>query len=93
MSEIEKEENADESDVEETDVTPVTFTEVQDCIQRMKDFALQRGLTSVLTNVMDLDSEISEIMAKTKTVQPKIMDFFKQWNLFKLELLTLNNIG
>lgn len=57
--------------------TPVTLADVQDCLFPMREFAFQWGLYSVLSNIMDIDTDLASIATTSHSTYSKISDFFE----------------
>ena len=71
---------SDNSDDESCDsVEPVcSLNEVEDFLDKLKGFALAKGQSSMLTNLMEISEMATSLRIETSCQQSKISDFFKK---------------
>ena len=69
--------NSDDENCES--VQPVcSLSEVEDYLDKLKAFALAKGQSSMLTNIIETSEMATSLRIETSCKQSKISDFFKQ---------------
>lgn len=77
----EQECDAEESDSESVEIveseTVISLDKAQEYIELIKDMAREKGLVSLLKDISNASTTLSEERVKRQILQPKINDFFK----------------
>lgn len=68
--------SSDEECDSEQSVVSCTVSDVQECISKIKDFALVNGDGNILTSIMKVQDRVNSMIMNSKSKQAKISDYF-----------------